>query len=307
MTTRDALSGSLLSGPQALHPGVDPNCPLCSGLGWRIEPQGEVAKARVCSCVSVCKLCGGSGWMSAPGASGRLAPQMRCRCRALDDAIERFDRAALPARHAASTLKSFRHSGRLTQVFMRVYESVRGWQPAGSTAAPNRGLVLWGDVGRGKTHLLCAMLRELVFSRGLTVRFVEFSHLLADLKSGFDRGTPAADLLDPLVEVDVLGIDELGKGRRTEFEETVIDEIVSRRYNAWRPVLATTNYRPKGASGVPTANLADADRTAPTLGDRVGERVFSRLIEMCDFVELEGEDFRSRLAAGDVRPPPRRR
>ena len=301
MTTRDAPSG-----PQALHPGINPGCPLCAGQGWRVEPLGEVAHAVWCSCVAVCPICGGSGWTASPGTAGRLAPQRRCRCRALDDAIARFDRAQLPARHAGSTLVSFQ-PGRNMKAYTRIFGAVRGWQPAGSTAAPNRGLVLWGDVGRGKTHLLTAMLRELVFSRGLSARFVEFSHLLADLKSGFDRGTPAADLLDPLVEVDVLGIDELGKGRRTEFEETVIDEIVSRRYNAWRPVLATTNYRPKGVTGSATANLTDPERTAPSLGDRVGERVFSRLVEMCDFVELEGEDFRSRIAAGDVRPPPRRR
>lgn len=298
MSTRDAPL-------PPLHPAVDPNCPVCGGVGYKVEPAGEFAHAVVCGCVGTCPLCRGSGWVAAPGTSGRLAPQARCRCRALFSAIERFDRAHLPARHAASTLRSFKPSGRLTQAFIRVFEAVRDW-PVKRGPAPTRGLVLWGEVGRGKTHLLAAMLRELAFTRGLTVRFVEFSHLLADLKSGFDRGIAAADLLDPLVEVDVLGIDELGKGRRTDFEEAVIDEIVSRRYNAWRPVLATTNYRPKPASGA-QHNLADPERTAQTLGDRVGERVFSRLIEMCDFVELEGEDYRTRIAAGDVRPATRRR
>ena len=90
-----------------------------------------------------------------------------------------------------------------------------------------------------------------------------FSHLLADLKSGFDRGVGASSLLDPLVQVDVLAIDELGKGRNTEFEGTVLDELVSRRYNAAAPIIGTTNL--SGAPGhqkkVPNlAMRADSDQ-----------------------------------------------
>jgi DNA replication protein DnaC len=168
-----------------------------------------------------------------------------------------------------------------------------------STYAPGteRGLVLVGDVGRGKTHLLVAMLRELVLVHGVSCRFVEFSHLLADLKAGFDAGRGAAALLDPLVAVEVLAIDELGKGRNTEFESMVVDELVSRRYNAMRPLLATSNFLPRTSVGRGTANASEAQlglAPPPALVDRVGDRVFSRLLETCEFVEVKGEDHRER-------------
>lgn len=160
----------------------------------------------------------------------------------------------------------------------------------------NRGLVLHGKVGRGKTHLMVAMLRELVFRHGISVRFVEFSHLLADLKAGFDQNLGAARLIDPLVAVDVLAIDELGKGRNTEFEGTVLDELISRRYNSAATILATTNYapdaKPTGRSVANAAEVAMGTRAAPSLPDRVGARVHSRLQEMCDFLPVDGLDHR---------------
>ena len=102
-------------------------------------------------------------------------------------------------------------------------------------------------------------------------------------------------LIDPLVQVEVLGIDELGKGRNTQFEGTVLDELVSRRYNAERTIVATTNYAPDPSAGVRTPNLANvANRDArPALVDRVGDRVFSRLQEMCDFTPVHGPDYRA--------------
>lgn len=180
---------------------------------------------------------------------------------------------------------------------MAVMRAVTEYLDSYDPKRDNRGMVLWGGVGRGKTHLVVAMLRELVFRYGVTARFVEFSHLLADLKSSFDLGRPAAELIDPLVAVDVLAIDELGKGRNTEFEGTVLDELVSRRYNAVRPIIASTNYAPHPSTGRPIANAAAVAvgiSPPPTLVDRVGERVWSRLRETCDFVEVKGDDFRER-------------
>jgi len=159
----------------------------------------------------------------------------------------------------------------------------------------NLGLVLWGDVGRGKTHLLVAMLRELIFQHGVTARFAEFSHLLSDIKAGFDRKEAISSLLDPLVTVDVLAIDELGKGRNTEFELQIIDELISRRYNASRTILATTNYPPGPSQGRGTGDLVA--ESLPALVDRVGDRVYSRLTEICDFCQLRGEDYRSKIAS----------
>jgi len=271
------------------HPGARPDCRSCGGEGFVVARDAERAVAQFCSCVERCPECGGTGLVAV--APTFRAARRRCACKLVEQRMAAFDAVGIPARHAGSTRASFVPAGQhQTAVLGAVSRWLAGYQPGAE-----RGLVLYGEVGRGKTHLLVAMLRELVLVRGTAARFVEFSHLLADLKAGFDAGRGAAALLDPLVAVEVLAIDELGKGRHTDFESMVVDELVSRRYNAMRPILATTNFLPHAGTGRAVVGAAEAGlglAPPPSLVDRVGERVYSRLRETCDFVEVKGEDYR---------------
>ncbi|MCB9743599.1 MAG: ATP-binding protein [Alphaproteobacteria bacterium] len=253
--------------------------------------EGSLARARLAGERPPCPYCEGSGLRVVVRDGEEVAG--RCRCRLLPDRIELFNKAGLPARHLGSTFASFNRD--LPGVALG-HDAVMGWTEGYKPGEVNKGLVLFGEVGRGKTHLLVAALRRLIFRFGVPCRFVEFSHLLADLKEGFDRGKPEAALLGPLSQVEVLAIDELGKGRRSDWELGIIDELISRRYNAMKTTLATTNYAMKARTPGPKAprfaepNLAQV--TPQTLGERVGERVYSRLREMCSFVPVVGEDYR---------------
>lgn len=273
-----------------VHPGADPQCRECDGTGLTVVRDGEKAVARPCACVKRCPRCGGTGLIA--DSEAFRAPRRRCACHVVARRAVVFDAIGIPARHSTSTRATFKPANKhQITVLQAVSNFVKNFDPA----RENRGFVLWGDVGRGKTHLMVSILRELVLRHGVTARFVEFSHLLADLKASFDSGGGAAELLDPLVKVDVLAIDELGKGRNTEFEGTVIDELVSRRYNALRPILATTNFSPNPPTGRPVVNAAEAQLgtgVVPALADRLGDRIWSRLREMSDFYELKGDDHR---------------
>ncbi len=161
------------------------------------------------------------------------------------------------------------------------------------------GLLFYGDPGRGKTHLLVAILRHLVLQRGIEARYVEFMHLLSDLRATYSGGNPAT-VMAPLLKVPVLVVDELGKGRSaqqrrgeraaplvSEWVGDVLDELISKRYNSGRTTLFATNFYP----GDLTPEQKADGRIQP-LSDRIGVRMYSRLMEMCESQPINGEDYR---------------
>lgn len=287
-------------------------CPHCRGLGVVVGADGGLANGALCSCVVLSDK--DRAWFKdelrrqrvAQGLKTDVGPDdapdnvwclrcmdtgrfhtggrwVRCRCKLLPDRIALYNRIRLPARHGSSTFSSWNMAlPDSTPDCVRLMTWAKDFKPGAN------GFVLWGPVGRGKTHLLSATLREIVFEHGARARFVEFTHLLSELKASFEqRNVSSASILDEVMDCDVLAIDELGKGRSTEWELQVLDELVSRAYNAQTTLVATTNYMPGSATGRRPSNLAlvgsgsDKEKAdAQTLGDRVGDRVYSRLAEM---------------------------
>src|SRR5262249_30503978 len=97
----------------------------------------------------------------------------------------------------------------------------------------------------------------------------------------------------------VLVIDDLGAVKPTEWVWDAVSFILNTRYNADRSTILTTNFpdepelqwqeSPKGLSA---AEQARAAMRRETLGDRITQRMRSRLHEMCRTIEMHGQDFR---------------
>src|SRR5205085_780379 len=94
--------------------------------------------------------------------------------------------------------------------------------------------VLSGPVGTGKTHLLASTLRWVTAEMGVAAAYVEISLLYATIRRGFQEGKSGGEIIKPLSQVELLAIDELGKGRGSPFEMETLDELIARRYNAGR-------------------------------------------------------------------------
>lgn len=262
--------------------------------GCQIECRGERALAELCQdCAGVCPTCNNERFVVRRDDRGYdiVAP---CRCRRLIDRIDAFNNAHVPGRYGHCTLQTFEHKGgNQREVHQRVVKHVEGYD------SESKGLLLSGAVGTGKTHLLVAVLRDLTLRRGVVARFIEFTHLLSDIKEGFSQGKSEAEALGPLSALPVLGIDELGKGTATEWQISVLDELISRRYNQRLTTYFTTNLPISAGSSSPnqavTSESSRKLRTAlerVTIEERVGPRIFSRLHEMADFIEVKGPDAR---------------
>jgi DNA replication protein DnaC len=119
--------------------------------------------------------------------------------------------------------------------------------------------------------------------------------------------TTELEILRPVFEAEILLLDELGAVKPTDWVWDTVAHVLNTRYNDKRTTLITTNYPnlPSALLQAQSTSVTDRDvsRIVPTnaaaramreetLGDRIGERMRSRLQEMCITVSMQGDDFR---------------
>jgi len=261
---------------------------------YTVAPAGQWAVARLTD-PDGCPECGGAGVSVTQDEAGQRTVKP-CSCRTLRRKVELFNRARVPAHYANRTIDTYSPTGHESQgdAHQKARDLIRTYP------IENRGLVLTGPVGVGKTHLAAGIVRELTLEKGVPCRFVDFLALLHDLKATYERRAGTAELMESLAEVDVLVIDDLGKGRGNDWELEVLDELVGRRYNAGSMLIATTNYRdvaprvPRGRDREPGENRDGF--VYESLQQRVGDRIYSRLLGMCAVLPMEGDDYRRSAA-----------
>lgn len=137
------------------------------------------------------------------------------------------------------------------------------------------GLLLCGSVGTGKSFLAAAIANELI-SQGTPCLMTNFSRIISRISEKFGGDQ---QYLDNLNRFDLLIIDDLGAERDTEYMWEKVMDVIDARYRAGLPLIVTTNLNPK--------DLYDPS-------DVRRQRVFSRLKEMCIFLEVNGVDRRSK-------------
>lgn len=137
------------------------------------------------------------------------------------------------------------------------------------------GLLLCGSVGTGKSFLAAAIANELI-NQGTPCLMTNFSRIISRVSEKFGGDQK---YLDDLNRFDLLIIDDLGSERDTEFTWEKVMNVVDARYRAGLPLIITTNLTLK--------DLADPF-------DIRRQRVFSRLKEMCVFLEVNGADRRNK-------------
>ncbi len=188
------------------------------------------------------------------------------------------EKSGLSKRLKSYTFSNFRPyvSPEAARAVERVEEYLGSWE---ENKEEGKGLYLCGGVGTGKTHLAVAVLNEVVRKKRVPSLFVTVPELLDNLREAYNK--PGRDLdewMDAVQNADFLVLDDLGSERVTEWVRERIFVIVNHRYREQLPTVFTSNVGPKD------------------LAEQLGERTASRIIAMCEWIALEGDDYRETAA-----------
>ena len=135
------------------------------------------------------------------------------------------------------------------------------------------------------------MLKQVIQTTGARGLFYDTRDLLRIIRSTYDPSirTTELEILRPVMTADLLVLDDLGAEKTSEWVEETMNLIVNTRYNERRLTIFTSNY----------ADIPD-DTDPNSLLFRIGHRMRSRLHEMCEFVVMDGADYRELPTNGGV-------
>ena len=244
----------------------------------------------------MCPICEDTGLHVVERDGSRFAET--CACRVARKSARMIEQARIPRRYAHCTLEEYvtNFAGANRSLGTALLQA-RSFVKAYPLETNGNGLLLTGSIGVGKTHLAVGMLHALVTERGAKGLFYDYRELLKQVQNSYNRSVEATELevLRPVFEAEVLVLDELGASKPTDWVWDTVAHILNARYNDRRTTIITTNYANLPPLGAGESNGAKAAMREETLGDRIGERMRSRLQEMCVVVEMQGQDFRQKV------------
>jgi DNA replication protein DnaC len=240
--------------------------------------------------VGLCPVCNNSGWIFKE--EDGVETVIRCDCFQIKRKKQLLFSARIPYRYKHCTLDNFEimpkgkpplppHPGTnqvslgmakdLAENFVLKYPIIEG-----------EGFLFMGPCGVGKTHLAVAIILELITKKGIPCMFYDFRDLLSEIKSTYTTNSSLTEstILRPVLEKEILVLDELGAQKVTEWMRDMLTYIINQRYSEKRTTIITSNW------------MDEADDDEETLAGRIGYRLRSRLYEMCQVLEIVGEDYR---------------
>ncbi len=269
---------------------------------------------------TTCPICEGTGWK--PQESAGVRRMVLCDCQAEQRTARRLTSIGIPSRYEHCDFENFEtniyekpeehfnHSLQQAKLTLQRYA-------ADYPAHVDYGLLLMGPCGVGKTHLGVAALLALA-AKGHDCLFYDFRELLKEIQNSYNpiSQTTETQVLEPVLRVEVLLLDDLGAIKPSAWVQDIVGHILNSRYNEKRATLMTTNFldRPEqtplatgdqqaqsGGQSPGRWSLGTGHSMEDSLAERIGERVRSRLYEMCRVVEITAPDYRQRVRQAQYR------
>ncbi len=225
---------------------------------------------------------------------------VKCECTYVLRGLRALERANIPRQYEGCTFENFDVDvaplgSSLASALAYTKRFVDKWEDE----EVKKGLLLTGAVGVGKTHLAVATLRSLISKYNARGLFYDHKALLKAIQNTYDKRSLESelDVLGPVFKADVLVLDELGRENRTEWAGEMIEHILNTRYNDRLTTIITTNF-PNKAPHPMSSLRSDREKAEHatrevTLGDRVGQQIFSRLQEMCFEIRVSNQSWKS--------------
>lgn len=153
----------------------------------------------------------------------------------------------------------------------------------------NNSLYIYGNIGTGKTWLMSALMRDHAYS---TLKcygeaqtpvykedslFVSFPELVLEIKASMDKGSSTTEsrIMDKYGNVKHLFFDDIGAEKTTDYMMSILFVLIERRNTI------------RNGRTIITSNLS-----LNQLAKQHGERIASRISEMCRVIKISGTDRR---------------
>ena len=191
-----------------------------------------------------------------------------------------FSSARIPRAYEGDTFADYT----VTDGNRKAVEAAR-WMLSGGS-----GVFLYGTKGTGKTKLAAIIANERARA-GSHVLFASVPDLMADIRASFASGG-TSERVQTVKNTPFLVLDDLGAEKMSEWVGEQLFCIVNHRYNERLATVVTSNYSPTQV----IAHMATVDGRGNVIDDMQGQRIMSRIYEMCERVEIQGKDYRMKGA-----------
>lgn len=189
-----------------------------------------------------------------------------------------FNRSGIPPRFAGKTLDNFIETPDNKTNLAKIRDFIAN---ISMNLSLGRGLIMFGGVGLGKSHLACA-IAEAAINKHASALFISALDMVDDVQQGFNNGESVKSKIDNYLKPDLLIIDEI-VANMGEYEVKTIGKIMNRRYETKRSTIIITNLC-----------VTSDDKKVITLPMVIGARIIDRLRDTSKAIQFTGESWRGK-------------